>query len=234
MLCTVKHTKANPKTLAGIGIPWYRALMKFLVIPGLLFFVSLPSSAAVPAPLATYTLSSAVHQTRKLAFEAHVGPGEYDTWLQTTLPFGPIEVLRKQIEKNESTILQHRSEAHITVLTPPEWNVLKRVLKIEKLNAQFGKRLQRASFEALCLGKFSLQVEGKNESTYYVVVRSPELVKIRKELQELFVAGGGKPTEFDPLSFFPHITVGFTSRDFHLSDGAAKDARTCVANLEIN
>ena len=63
---------------------------------------------------------------------------------------------------------------------------------------------------------------GQNEFTYFVVVQSEDLISIRKKIQDSFVGKGGDKNDFNPLNYFPHITLGFTKRDLHESDGVIK------------
>lgn len=72
-----------------------------------------------------------------------------------------------------------------------------------------------------------------DKSTVYLVVQSPDLVERRKALRNQFERNGGRTGDFDADRFFPHITVGFTGRDLHESDGVIKNNDSCVAPVRF-
>lgn len=169
-------------------------------------------------------------------FIAHAGPGEYDSYLSLNLPFSPAEELRLDVERLTSWGLMHRGEAHVTVVTPVEfWNVLKpqgmTIQEIDQIAMNSG--LQQSQLEAVCLGRGQLEINGILESTYYVVVKSQDLVALRKRIQERFEALGGTVGAFNAEAFYPHITLGYTARDLHESDGIIKNEESCFEELEI-
>lgn len=169
-------------------------------------------------------------------FIAHAGPGEYDSYLSLNLPFSPAEELRLDVERVTSTGLKHRGEAHVTVVTPVEfWNVLRpQGMTIQEIDQMaMDGRLQQSELEAVCLGRGQLEIGDKLESTYYVVVKSRDLVALRKRIQERFEALGGAVGAFNAEAFYPHITLGYTARDLHESDGIIKNEESCFEELEI-
>lgn len=143
-------------------------------------------------------------------------------WMGQALHFEPFDAIRKQIENDLGRPLKNRGEAHITVVTPPEWKVLSAKLSMadaEKLARE--AHLQASAFEAVCIGKG----EAQNMTTYFVVVRSPELLHFRTRLEELFKSKGGQG--FDGSHFYPHVTLGYTERDLHEQDGVIKNESSC-------
>jgi 2'-5' RNA ligase len=178
-------------------------------------------------------LSARVLDSRKVPFVKHEGLGDFDNWLAVNIPWEPINSFRGVLEKEGNAPLLHRGEAHITVLTPVEWQSLKKVLSMKELHQLFQKRIQRVPYQVSCLGKFTKEMEGKTQSAFFLVVQSPGLFDVRQEISKLFAKKGGDPERFDPLEYFPHITVGFSEKDFHLSDGAIKDLRSCDRSVLI-
>lgn len=168
------------------------------------------------------------------AFLSHSGPGQWDNYLVMNLPFAPIAEVFKQVIIDQKRAMTSRGEAHITVVTPVEfWNVLRPVgMTIEMLNtiAQASK-IQQANFQVICLGQGASLQDSKVEKTFFVVVQSEDLVKIRQRVQQVFISKGGNPKDFDPLKYYPHITVGFTKRDLHEKDGVIKDQGSCIFQL---
>lgn len=70
-------------------------------------------------------------------------------------------------------------------------------------------------------------------STFYIVVKSQDLMEIRKEVEKLYIKRAGQPGQFRAERFYPHITVDFNKRDQHESDGLIKDKTTCFKPIQI-
>lgn len=157
----------------------------------------------------------------------------FGSYLAMNLPFENFAPLRLEIEHRLQALLKHRGEAHITVITPPEFDqVLSSKIKIEEINQIARKlKIQRTSLEFLCIGKATKHVGERLESAYFVVVQAENLLKIRQEVAKLFVSRGGKAGAFKPELFFPHVTLGYTLRDLHYEEGALKDKTSCTYAL---
>jgi 2'-5' RNA ligase len=174
----------------------------------------------------------------KVDFIAHTKPGTYGSYLAMNIHFDPVKKLFHQLDKKLNGKLnkkQARTEAHITVITPVEYRpILEKHIHIKEINEIARKNhIQDSKFEILCLGQG--QSKDKNKSTYYLVVKSKNLMKIRKEISNLYIKRGGVPSQFDPMLFYPHITVGYTHRDLHLeSDGVKKDEKSCWNSIRMN
>jgi len=149
-------------------------------------------------------------------------------YLAVGINFGPIENLRLQIDRQEATSLQHRGEANITTVTPPEFKALSAHLSDTEIRSLMNDQL-KIDFTTFCLGRGDKHDGEKKLSTFFVVTRSNDLFQLRIKLAAGFQAAGGSAKAFDANAFYPHITVGFTERDLHLQDGIVKDERSCVA-----
>ena len=167
----------------------------------------------------------------EMPFVPHEGPGKFSNYLVLNLPYLPIKKIASKIEKAFELRLISRGEAHITVLTTPEYGMIGKKLSMSEINKMFKKTLQKARFEVLCLGSGKTLLSGEKASTFYVVVRSNDLLQARKSIYEKYISKGGDEMNFDPLEYYPHITVGFTHKDLHINHGVIKDVRSCVANL---
>lgn len=198
-------------------------------------FALLLISAKTFAGPAEFKLSKSVFENSSLPFISHQGSGPFDTYLTMEIQFEPMAELFRQLLVLKRMPLTSRGESHITVITPIEFNdVLKTKLSMIEID-QIAKKsgIQSSVFDIVCLGKGSLEIEKKLEQTFYVVVRSSALVKIREEVQKLFIKKGGDSSLFKPAQFYPHITLGFTKRDLHESDGVTKDERSCFGDLSL-
>lgn len=168
-------------------------------------------------------------------FIYHQAPTPFGSYLALNLDFKPYNELRTALEKRIDTHLQHRGEAHITVITPIEFDqVLSRKISIDKIQSIAIKaNLQKAQWSLVCVGQGQAQVNGKKESTYFVVVESLDLIEIRKKIHSAFIQAGGNPKNFDPQLYFPHVTLGFTARDLHYEDGVLKNTQACIHPLKV-
>lgn len=148
--------------------------------------------------------------------------------------FAPVKELFNQINQ-EVTLNKKkaRTEAHITVITPVEFrNVLEPVgLDINEINRiALNNNIQKSQFDVICIGK----AERESKSTYYLVIKSEDLLKIRREVFKVYIAKGGVPSRWDPELFYPHITIGYTDRDLHLeSDGVYKGINSCWRKIQL-
>jgi len=164
-------------------------------------------------------------QWQSTSFVAHTD------WLGESLDFKPINSLRQQLEAQLGHSLQNRGEAHITLITPPEYNVLKDKLSIDAINAIADRlEIQRTVWNPICLGQVS-NPKNPQQVAYFVVVESEGFYSIRQEIYRAFTEKGGNPLAFQPRHFNPHITVGFTEKDLYEQDGISKDSHSCSYSL---
>jgi 2'-5' RNA ligase len=171
------------------------------------------------------TLSRKVIASQNLPFF------ERESALAMNIPYLPIFKLRKELETSLGAKLRFLTtwtpggEAHITVITPPEYQkVLSPLLPMKDINALARKmKIQSSEFSVLGLGSGQKVLEGKPESTYFVVVKSEDLLNLRRAVEKEFLRRGGQKGAFSASSFYPHITVGYTLRDLHEADGVIKD-----------
>jgi hypothetical protein len=162
-------------------------------------------------------------------FEPHTGTQPMQSYLAMNLPYEHFQKSLQVVEQHERIHLKNRGEAHITVVSPVEYdNVLKRYISIEEINAialKYG--MQQLPIQEICIGRGQKLLQGKPERTYFVVVSAPGLIKIRELIAAAYVAHGGQPQSFRPDVFFPHVTLGFTARDLHFEDGVIKNYSSC-------
>ena len=154
-------------------------------------------------------------------------------WVGIPMPYAPVEKIREELEKRIGKKLHHRGEAHITVITPPEFRILSQTLKmnwIEKIVAKEGS--MKAPIKVLCLKKITAVLGNKTEESWFISVESAELREFRSQVWRRFVANGGIPGDFAWKRWAPHITVGFTSRDLHDEDRISKDKADCTYELK--
>lgn len=168
-------------------------------------------------------------------FISHRDSELFGTYLALDLPFAPFDVLRRNLSLILGKTLKTRNEAHITVITPPEYDgVLKGVVSIDEIEGiAFSAGLQSSQVQSLGVGRCFATIGGEQAETYFVLVQSDALLRIRQEIARLFVSRGGDPGRFRAEHFFPHVTVGFTVRDLHESDGIIKDATSRIGEIVL-
>lgn len=194
----------------------------------LLLVVGAPSFASTSKYRPSILCPNLLRSNHEPVFQLHLE----DEYIGLNVRYPPIEALRKTVEKKIRKELLNRGEAHITVLTPPEYRVLTKVLTPEGLLAianQVGGH--HSQIKPICIGKGEAMIDEKKEQTYFVVVRVPVLLRIRFAIYTAFVAAGGKPQDFQPGHFFPHITLGFTKHDLYEQDGVIKNSDSCLYPL---
>lgn len=139
--------------------------------------------------------------------------------------YKPVKRVLDALNAKRRHPLKSHGEGHVTVINPSEYSsVLSKHLskeRIQEIAEQEGFR--KAEFEVVGLGRAKAPLQGEVAESFFLVVKSPALTRIRKKIHDEFVAKGGKSSAFNPVQYEPHITVGFTHRDLHSSDGVRKD-----------
>jgi 2'-5' RNA ligase len=174
----------------------------------------------------------AVEKTLKAPFVSH--ENDETPYLSLNLNYEPIKEFLERVDRYSYRPLKNRNEAHITLITPVEFkDDLSKYISIKEIN-QIAEKLnvQQSSYKPICLGRGSADQNTRYLETYFIVVESDDLLKIRKEIAALYKSRGG--SKFDPTHFYPHITLGFTERDLHESDGVIKNSNACMKTLHFS
>lgn len=167
---------------------------------------------------ARFEVAKSALQPAKAAFVSHAD------YVAANVPVGPATALRAALEAVLDGPLKNRGEAHVTTITPGEMGKLGGKLsnrEIEDIAVRSG--VQRAVLTPKCVG----MGETSSSKTFYLVVESSDLLAVRSAVAAAFVAKGGDRGAFDPQAFHPHVTLGFTKRDLHESDGVVKSTASC-------
>ena len=176
-------------------------------------------------------------------FLSHKGPGAFDTYLAMNFLYEPMQRVERQIETRFRVELKNRGEAHLTIITPPEYTRLSAHFDIDEIETLVAGEIQSIPIAVTCLGRVrkqivwagdpSLQPHKAIADSYFLVVDSPHLADLRHRVAGAFRARGGEVEAFMPEAYQPHITIGFTHRDLHERDGAIKDQSACIAPVEL-
>ena len=148
--------------------------------------------------------------------------------LAMNIPYSEILKARSLIESSISKKLSFykgwvmTGEAHVTVITPPEFDELKKYVNMAQIN-QIAREnyIQKSDLQVLGIGS----AKKDNSETFFIIVNSENLRKIRYKIYELYKEKSLNKGGFDPYWYFPHITIGFTQKDLHESDGVIKSLK---------
>ncbi len=185
------------------------------------------STAAVLSPDTTFVLDASALDNHDQPFVRN------NDHLAMNVRFAPVRGVQGALNEKLGTTLKQRGEAHVTVLTPPEFSILSRSITIADVNRlALAGDIEASDLKAVCLGSGTAR-GNKKLQTYFIVVTSQRLFQLRRDVKALFVSRGGKASAFDAEAFTPHVTVGFTQRDLFEADGVVKDQTSCVAQLDV-
>ncbi|KTC66778.1 hypothetical protein Lbir_3080 [Legionella birminghamensis] len=193
--------------------------------------------------MSTYALeqipiSKSIYINDDLSFESHRGSGPFDTAIAMNIQYATVKSIRDKL----SAYLQYPlrfftdwnkdGEAHITVITPPEYTyIIKKYLSIDRIEEiALQNYIQNSDLDVLGLGRGVAKIQGKAEETYFIIMKSKNLLNIRQKVYEEFVKNGGDKNAWDPDHFYPHITIGYSLRDLHEADGVIKDVAHSLDN----
>ncbi|KAJ2163183.1 hypothetical protein GGF46_000113 [Coemansia sp. RSA 552] len=192
----------------------------------------------------TYILRTGALNSAQVPFSNHSDSRPLGSYLQQTLDFAPFRDLFDRLNTSNGA-LQTRGEAHVTVISPPEFDkVLKpagvTIKEIEDIARQAD--IQRARLAPVCLGRFSgplpdptTAADNGTFTLFSLVVADPfnDLLRIRRQVSRLYREKGGQGALFQPERFWPHVTIGFDRRDLFVEDGIFKGANYCYAPVHI-
>lgn len=198
--------------------------MKFILS---LVFCALPHLAY--AHPKTIILNHQLTNARSMSFKTHTDPFT----LAIDLPNGPVIALRETLKVELGLELKFftgwnaAGEAHITVISPPEFiDVLSKHLSEDEINSIARNfKIQSGGVQILGLGSGKLPVGKETHETYFVIVDSLTARRIRLAVHAAYVRKGGNPKDWDPSWYFPHVTVGFTHADIHEHQGLLKSVK---------
>lgn len=158
-------------------------------------------------------------------------------WVGLDLNYSQYEKYRHFVEQKTGLTLKHRGEAHITLITPPEFkNQFQSIIDLQQLeNLRDSQQESLKNFKELCIGRAEKRIDGKIESTWFVVVEGEGLLNYRQAANDLLKKkkASVQSEAFARSSWNPHITLGFTLRDLHDSDGIVKNSSQCVYQLPL-
>ena len=149
-------------------------------------------------------------------------PASIKSYISLDLEYPEYQQTLNRLDVFLGTKLINRAEAHITVITPPEFTKLTAKASAETIHQEW-EAWKAKTFTKVCLGEGSL----KELKTYYVVVEAPELLTFREYLKNKYAVD-----DFKLSVFYPHITLGFTEKDLHFEQGVIKDQKSCPKKLQ--
>jgi 2'-5' RNA ligase len=177
------------------------------------------------------TISSKMTQNKGMPFFERSGA------LALNVEYQDVKNLRADISKTLNFSLKFfdkwdpQGEGHVTVITPPEFTkqlapYLVSEEDINRIADDFD--IQSSTLKLLGIGSGKKNFNGVQGETFFVIVESARLLKIREAIYQVYLRNGGPVTganAFNPQRFYPHITIGYTNEDIHENDGLLKDVK---------
>lgn len=169
------------------------------------------------------------------AFIPHINPKSfYGTYLVHNVSFQAMPKLKQSIEKITQLKLIDRGEAHITILSPPEFNKIQKYypnFSMLKVHDFVKSKIQKIKWKTLGIGHQS----GKNHKglfseVFYLVVQSKELRQLRFHIMSHFQLS---KNSFNPNLQDFHITIAYTVSDLHNIDKSSKTLDSSLSMFNI-
>ncbi|KAJ2004476.1 hypothetical protein H4R26_002491 [Coemansia thaxteri] len=182
---------------------------------------------------------------QNIPFSSHSDDRPFGSHLQLTLDYSRFTHLIEAVNDTAAGALQSRGEAHVTVVTPPEFDFALKPAGVTMQEIEsIAKRLdiQSARLQPVCVGRFSgalprpaLDADHGTFLLYSLVVADVfgDLTDIRREVFKLYRKKGGNGALFQPEGFWPHVTLGYDRRDLFIEDGIYKGSNYCYAPLHV-
>ena len=128
------------------------------------------------------TIPRAIHDAANLSTAAASGP----TYIAMALPFAPTHAAKLELDARIEHTLLDRGEAHITLVSPPEFAVLSAyVTHSEMLDIAAEIGVQASEFAVVCVGRGTKR-EGQIElQTFYLVVKDAALLRFRQAISDI-------------------------------------------------
>jgi hypothetical protein len=175
-----------------------------------------------------FTIEASAFDGSRERFKSH------PNYLSMKTPYAPVLDLFHRLESELGQKLITRGEAHVTVITPVEFADVSSYIsmdEIERIATKMG--IQDSVLEPVCLGRGQARIDGVDHQTYFLIVRSEHLLRIRQAVYNEVWERGGQTGRFEPAQYFPHITVGFPKMDLHIQHGVLKNASSCWRELLV-
>ncbi|PIA19100.1 hypothetical protein COEREDRAFT_90467 [Coemansia reversa NRRL 1564] len=201
------------------------------------------SSIIYESDTPSFGLQHGALRSDKIPFHSHSEEKPFGTYLQQTLEFKPFQGLFTAVNATAGVALQSRGEAHVTVVSPPEFDyVLKPAgVTIREIEAiAINANIQAARLKPVCLGRFNGSLPRPTSDLdegvfmlYSLVVADDygDLLSIRQQISRLYHEKGGEGALFQPEAFWPHVTIGYDRRDLFVEDGIYKGKNFCYARI---
>ncbi|KAJ8652990.1 hypothetical protein O0I10_011371 [Lichtheimia ornata] len=182
----------------------------------------------VPYQGSPVTLSRRIYHSSSIPFKKN------DGWLGMNLDYKYVEPIANKLNSTEQPLF-NRGESHITVVTPPEFNLLANagVTLDEINNIARQHKIQASRFRVVCLGREDVKVDNEQYIVYQLIVDSRDLLNIRRAIFRLYASKGGNTALFNPDNYNPHITVAFSVNDLFEANGVSKGYNVCYSPIHF-
>eukprot|EP00850_Spirogloea_muscicola_P023107 SM000329S12570 [mRNA] locus=s329:22993:23643:+ [translate_table: standard] len=162
-----------------------------------------PAGARFPPPRPfinvsgrTFGVGGSLFAGRAVPFVKHEDGLPFGSYLTLSLDFEPALDLFRRLNVTQGPLLS-RGEAHVTVISPVEYQVLAPLVNISEITTIALKhKIQRAAMPPICVGRASKTTVDNGSSVfqdvYFVKIHTGKtLENIRYDVQQLFIRRGG-------------------------------------------
>ena len=176
-----------------------------------------------------------VYQVPEKLFDVkHIPYHAYHDYVAVTLNYKLMESLRNQIRALIPGELSTRDEAHLTIFSPPQMDILLKFASWEKIHSLTrATRIQQADFRPICVGLTEGSKVGRlNNRAFYIIVGSTELEIIRQDIIDKIGFYLMTREDREALGkWYPHITIGFQNEfnDIYVP----KTTLNCVGHMSV-
>eukprot|EP00850_Spirogloea_muscicola_P010876 SM000065S20225 [mRNA] locus=s65:431443:432222:+ [translate_table: standard] len=197
-----------------------------------------PSRPFINVSGKTFAVSRSLFRGGAVPFVKHEDGLPFGSYLALNLNFTPALELFQRLNATQGPLL-NRGEAHVTVISPVEYQVLAPLVDISDITAIALKhRIQRAAMQPICVGLASKTTVENGSSVfqdvYFVKIHTGKTIEnIRYNVQQHFISRGGNGALFYYRQLLPHITIGFLHDDLFIEDGIYTGDKSCWADLHI-
>ncbi|KAI9298183.1 hypothetical protein K502DRAFT_282464, partial [Neoconidiobolus thromboides FSU 785] len=170
-------------------------------------------------------------------FEPKIGEKPFTNYLQQTLDFSYIKPLFNKLNSTVGIPLKSRGEAHITVISPPEFDKVlsKAGVTMKEINdIALKHKIQQIPVNIACIGRQRVVIADKQQEVYNLILKNQQrYIDIRKDIFNVYKSKGGEGALFQPEAFWGHITLGFLDRDLFIEDGIYKGTNSCWSDIKL-
>lgn len=157
----------------------------------------------------------------------------HEDFLAIPFSYEAISKLREELESRFSIKLLHSEEAHLKVITPSEWRILKQQMTMDELEKLALKSsIMKMNIEPLCLSRVETLLKGKTNHSWVLLAKSSEVRHFRRDVWRYYLTKGGAAEDFQWKNWHPCITIGYSDSSYD-EEMVLKDKNKCAIDITL-